>query len=511
MLLYEIVERSAQRFPTKPALIFRESEIPYAQLWGAIQACARGLREELGIQAGDRVGLMLPNLPQFVIAYHALGHLGAIAVPVNPLLKAPEIGYIWRDAGVKAAITFPMTLETVLQARSEIPSLQTVLLVGAQGELPTGVRSFDSILRPTGDPLSRPAVSEHDPVVFIYTSGTTGFPKGVMLSSDNILFDIEACQQMLELNPDERFLAVLPLFHSFGQTVCMNFPLWLGATTVLLERFMPQSTMEAIEKHRVTLFPAVPAMYAAILQAASERDYDLSSLKYCVSGGAPMPEPIQRAFEARYGCAILEGDGPTECAPVTSVNPPPHKGQRKVGSVGIPLPGVEIKIFDENDRELPPGEIGEIVVRGRNVMLGYYNNPEATAEAMRNGWFHTGDMGKFDEDGYLYIVDRKKDMIIVGGINVYPSEVENVLLQHPAVLDCAVIGKPEPERGEVPVAVIVPKPGTEPDPRAILRFLRERLANFKVPREVIFRQELPRSGTGKVLKRLLKKELEMES
>jgi long-chain acyl-CoA synthetase len=266
-----------------------------------------------------------------------------------------------------------------------------------------------------------------------------------------------------------------------------------------------------MERHRITVFPGVPAMYAAILQVPAEREYDLSALKYCVSGGAPMPEPIQRAFEARFGCAILEGDGPTECAPVTSVNPPPHKGVRKIGSVGIPLPGVEIKIFDENDNELPTGEIGEIVVRGRNVMLGYYNNPEATAEAMRNGWYHTGDMGKFDEDGYLYIVDRKKDMIIVGGINVYPSEVERVLMEHPAVAMCAVIGKPDPERGEVPIAVIVPKPNTQPDPREIIRFARERLANFKVPREVIFRSELPLSNTGKVLKRLLKKELELEA
>jgi long-chain acyl-CoA synthetase len=266
-----------------------------------------------------------------------------------------------------------------------------------------------------------------------------------------------------------------------------------------------------MKRHRITLFPGVPAMYAAILQVPAEREYDLSALKYCFSGGAPMPEPVHRAFEARFGCVILEGDGPTECAPATSLNPPPHKGVRKIGSVGIPLPGVEIKIFDENDNELPTGEIGEIVVRGRNVMLGYYNTPEATAEAMRSGWYHTGDMGKFDEDGYLYIVDRKKDMLIVGGINVYPSEVERVLMEHPAVAMCAVIGKPDPERGEVPVAVIVPKPDTQPDPREIIRFARERLANFKVPREVIFRSELPLSNTGKVLKRLLKKELELEA
>ncbi|GIV07142.1 MAG: long-chain-fatty-acid--CoA ligase [Fimbriimonadales bacterium] len=511
MLLHQIIERGAQRHPDKPAVIFREHTLSYAQLWGAVNAFARGLREELGIQAGDRVGIMLPNLPQFVIAYHALGRLGAIAVPVNPLLKAPEIAYIWNDAGVKATITFPMTLETVLQAKPEVPSMHTVLLVNAEGELPDGVRAFDSLMIPHGDPLPPPPVSEHDPVVFIYTSGTTGFPKGVMLSSDNILFDVEACQALLELEPNQRFLTVLPLFHSFGQTVCMNFCLWLGGTTVLMERFLPQQTLEALEKYQITMFPGVPAMYAAILQVPTEREYDLKALKYCFSGGAPMPEPVHRAFEQRFNCVILEGDGPTECSPATSVNPPPHKGVRKIGSVGLPLPGVEIKIFDDNDNELPVGEIGEIVVRGRNVMLGYYNNPEATAEAMRNGWYHTGDMGKFDKDGYLYIVDRKKDMIIVGGINVYPSEVERVLMEHPAVAMCAVIGKPDPERGEVPIAVIVPKPDTKPDPREIIRFARERLANFKVPREVIFRSELPISNTGKVLKRLLKKELELES
>ncbi len=511
MFLYQIIARSAENYPTKPAVIFREHELSYSQLYGAIQACARGLRDEWGIQAGDRVGLMLPNLPQFVIAYHALGHLGAIPVPVNPLLKAPEIAYIWRDAGAKGVITFPMTLETVLQARPEIPTLKQIAVVGASENLPEGTQPFDSLLKMTGDLVGEPPTTPQDPVVFIYTSGTTGFPKGVMLSSENILFDIEACQAMLELLPDERFLTVLPLFHSFGQTVCMNFALWLGATTVLMERFMPQSTLEALEKHKITLFPGVPAMYAAILMVPPDRQYDLSALKYCISGGAPMPEPVQRAFEERFQCAILEGDGPTECAPVTSVNPPPHKGVRKIGSVGLPLPGVEIKIFDDEDCELPTGEIGEIVVRGKNVMLGYYNNPEATAEAMRNGWYHTGDMGKFDEDGYLYIVDRKKDMIIVGGINVYPSEVEQVLMTHPAVQDCAVIGKPDPQRGEIPIAVVVPKPDAQPDEREIIRYLRERLADFKVPREVILREELPRSNTGKVLKRLLKKELELES
>lgn len=510
MLLYEALERSTAQHPEKSAVLFRDQGLSYAQLWEQVQAVARGFREEMGIRAGDRVGMMLPNLPHFIITYYALARLGAISVPVNPLLKAPEIEYIWGNAEVRAAVTFPITLETVLEARKGLPTLEQVFLVEAKGELPEGVRPFETLFKPGTELLAKPSITENDPVVFIYTSGTTGFPKGVMLSHRNLLFDIEACQQALELSSDENFLTVLPLFHSFGQTVCMNYALWLGATTTLLERFTPNLVLESIEKYRITLFPGVPAMYAAILNTPLDRKFDFSSLRLCVSGGAPMPEPVQTAFEQKFGCVILEGDGPTECSPVTSVNPPPHKGKRKIGSVGLPLPSVEIKIFDENDKEVPTGEIGEIVVRGPNVMLGYYKNPEATAEAMRNGWYHTGDMGKFDEEGYLYIVDRKKDMIIVGGINVYPSEVENQLLQHPAVLDCAVIGKPDPERGEVPLAVIVPKPGADPDPREIMAFCRQRMAPFKVPREIIFRQDLPRSGTGKVLKRLLKKELELE-
>lgn len=511
MLLYEIIAESAQKNPEKPALIFHDMMIPYAQLWGMVESLARGLRDELGIQAGDRVGIMLPNIPPFVIAYHAIGRLGAIAVPVNPLLKAPEIAYIWRDAGAKVVITFPMTLETVMQAKAEVPTLEHVL-VAAAGDtpLPAGARDLNSVFSKPQEPLPKPPVAETDPVVFIYTSGTTGFPKGVMLSSENILFDIDASLEMLEFDSNERMLTILPLFHAFGQTVCMNLILKVGATSVLLERFTPNLALETMERHKVTIFPGVPAMYAAILHTPMEHGYDLSSLRLCVSGGAPMPETVQKAFEAKFNVAILEGDGPTECSPVTSVNPPPHKGIRKIGSIGLPIPGVEIKIFDDNDQELPTNEIGEIVVRGKNVMLGYYKNPEATAEAMRSGWYHTGDMGKIDEDGYVFIVDRKKDMIIVGGINVYPTEVENTLLQHPAVLDCAVVGKPDAERGEVPLAVIVPKPDTHPDPREILAFARQRMAVFKVPREVIFRQELPRSNTGKVLKRLLKKELDLE-
>jgi long-chain acyl-CoA synthetase len=275
-----------------------------------------------------------------------------------------------------------------------------------------------------------------------------------------------------------------------------------------LERFSPDGALEAIEKHLCTIFPAVPTMFAAILHFPLPREYDLSSLRVCVSGGAPMPVAVMEAFEKRFNVVILEGDGPTECSPVTAVNP--LKGVRKPGSIGLPIPGVEMKIFDDNDKEVPVGDLGEIVVRGENVMLGYYNQPEATAEAMRSGWYHTGDIGKVDEDGYFYIVDRKKDMIIVGGLNVYPREVEEVLHTHPAVAEAAVVGEYDELRGEEPVAYVVLKPGAEATEREIIRYCRERLANFKVPRRVIFRESLPKSATGKILKRLLRKEVEQE-
>jgi long-chain acyl-CoA synthetase len=266
--------------------------------------------------------------------------------------------------------------------------------------------------------------------------------------------------------------------------------------------------LEAVAQHRVTIFSGVPAMFGAMLQLPAELKFDLSSVRFSVSGGAPMPVAIMQAFEHRFKTVILEGDGPTECSPVTCVNPP--QGPRKPASVGLPIPGVEMKIFDEEDRPLGPGEVGEIVVRGENVMLGYRNQPQETAEAMKNGWYHTGDLGKTDEDGYFFIVDRKKDMIIVGGLNVYPREIEEVLYSHPAVQDAAVLGIADRKRGEEPIAVVTLKPGAQATGLDLIRYCRERLANYKVPRRVEFRESLPRGGTGKVVKRLLRKEMEME-
>lgn len=505
MNLFEMLLQTAERNPNQTALIFRDNPISYGQLLGAVSGVAKGFKE-LGIEKGDRVGIFLPNLPQFVMAYYACQALGAIAVPANPLLKPDELRYIYNDAGTKAAVTIPPFADILRAVKQQAPVLQHLLLAG--GEAPDFL-PFDALWQQRVPVPTPPAIDPTGhPAVFLYTSGTTGFPKGCMLSHRNLIANCESCAPVLDMSPQDNFVTVLPLFHAFAGTVCMHLSIHVGCTSTLLERFSPDGVLEATEKHRCTIFPAVPTMYAAILHYPLPREYDLSSLRICVSGGAPMPVALMEAFEKRFNVVILEGDGPTECSPVTAVNP--LKGERKPGSIGLPIPGVEMKIFDDNDNEVPVGELGEIVVRGENVMLGYYNLPEATAEAMRSGWYHTGDIGKVDEDGYFYIVDRKKDMIIVGGLNVYPREVEEVLHTHPAVAEAAVVGEYDELRGESPVAYVVLKPGAQANEREILRHCRQRLANFKVPRRVELRESLPKSGTGKILKRLLRKELEQE-
>lgn len=516
MLLREIIEQGAERYPQNVALIFRDQPMTYGELAVAVRRLAAGL-VSLGLQPGDRVALLLPNCTPFVWSYYAAQQMGVVVVPANPLLKPAELEYIWRDAGVRAVVTAGPLLEGVQVARGNVPSLEYVVSITpreelpdpALAELPGWVGLSELMARGASAGTPTPEIDANACAVIIYTSGTTGHPKGAMLSHRNLTRNVAQVQAALGFTPEDRFLTVLPLFHSFAGTVCQNLALSVGAGAVLLESFTPGRVLEAIERHRVTIFPGVPAMFNAILHFPPEREYDTSSLRLFVSGGAPLPAATLEALEARFRVPVLEGDGPTECSPVTSVNP--LQGPRKVGSVGPPLPGVQIAIFNDQDEPLPAGEIGEIVVRGDNVMLGYLNQPEATAEAMRAGWYHTGDLGYMDTDGYVYIVDRKKDMIITGGLNVYPREIEEVLYTHPAVQDAAVIGVPDPLRGEDVVAAVVRRPGVDVTERELIVYCRERLANFKVPRRVLFREALPRGGTGKVVKRLLKKELELET
>ncbi len=524
-MLSDIITNGVRNYAQNVALIYQDVEITYADLALSVDCLAFGLGE-MGIEPGQRISLLLPNCPEFVYGYFAAAALGAIVVPVNPLLKPAELDYIWRDADVRLVITIPQLLPLVEAARKELPELRRVVCTVGRGGLPDpaaadaiagfaaledimadGARAMRDGVSPTFDEERNRGRHENDCAVVIYTSGTTGRPKGAMLSHRNLTRNVEQTRARLHFTDADRFLTLLPLFHAFAATVCMNVCLAAGSASLLMESFAPARVLEGIRRHGITIFPAVPAMFNALLMVA-KGPQDLVPVRFFVSGGAPLPVATLEALESKFGIPVLEGDGPTECSPVTSVNP--IEGPRKAGSVGTAVPGVEIAIVDDDDRPLPVDAIGEIVVRGDNVMLGYLNQPEATAEAMKNGWYHTGDLGKIDADGYVYIVDRKKDMVITSGLNVYPREVEEALYTHPAVQDAAVIGVPDAMRGEAVVAVVVRKPEAEVTDRDLLRHCREVLANYKVPQRVIFRDALPRGGTGKVLKRLLKKELEME-
>ena len=516
MTLGEMLSESAERYGEKAALVFRDVPLSYSALWAAVQGVATGL-SALGIGQGDKIGLLLPNCPPFVMSLYGAAFIGAVTVPVNPLLKPAELEYIWRDSGVKLVVTAGALLPNVVAARPQLPDLKHIVLITPKSELSEELRDTAGLLEFSellsvgyGIHISDLILPEpSDCAVIIYTSGTTGHPKGAMLSHHNLLSNVGQIQKVLKFEPTDVLMTTLPLFHSFAGTVCMHLVLATGGSAVLMENFVPTKIMETLETHKVTIFPAVPAMLNALLNLKTEREYDLAALRYFVSGGAPLPSATLAAVETKFGVTVLEGDGPTECSPVTSINPP--VGVRKVNSVGLALPGVEVAIFDDGDQPVPIDTVGEIVVRGDNVMIGYLNQPEATAEAMTGGWYHTGDLGTIDSDGYIFIVDRKKDMIISGGLNVYPREIEEVLYSHVAVLDAAVIGISDALRGEDVMAVIVKKPDAAVSEREIVAYCRERLANYKVPRKVLFRETLPRGGTGKVVKRLLKKELEMES
>jgi long-chain acyl-CoA synthetase len=489
----------AVRQPHRPALTIGEKTLTYAEVDGAVSALATSLVEQ-GIAPGDRVALWMPNVPPFAIGYFAILRAGAVVVPVSTLLGLNEVSYILENSGAKALIAAHIFNDLTAQLPDKVPGLERVIVWGDKPACE--VLSFDALCARAPGPEALHPASGDDLAVIIYTSGTTGRPKGAMLSHANLLSNAAACAQVIEVNAQDRFLTVLPLFHSFGATVCMILPILLGAHIVLLPRFNPAEVLQALSGYRITVFAGVPAMYGVLLNVRDLSGMDFAPLRLCVTGGAPCPPKFISAFRERFGALLIEGYGPTEASPVVSVNPP--SGMQKIGSTGPAVPGVELGIADEQGTWLAVGEVGEVCVRGPNVMQGYWQAPEATAETVRNGWLFTGDMGRLDEDGYLYIVDRKKDMIIVSGMNVYPREVEDVIYQLPAVGDCAVVGEPSERRGEDVKAFVVLKEGQTLTEEEVLDHCRQHLASFKVPRTVVFAQDLPRSGTGKILKRALR-------
>jgi long-chain acyl-CoA synthetase len=486
--LAEVLIASAERDPDKVAVKLDEAELTYAELADASARVAAFLRST-GLEPGDRVGVMLPNQLQFPIIYYGVLRAGGIVVPMNVMLKRREIDYFCDDPSSRLLLAWHDLAEETEPGTAECATE----LIEIEPD------SFAELLDSTEPDPDVHDAAESDTAVILYTSGTTGRPKGAELTHLNLSINCRlAAEAVLDLEPDDVVLGALPLFHSFGQTVSMNSTFCTGACLTLLPRFDPTKALEIFQRDRVNVFQGVPTMYGALLNHPERESYE-THLRRCMSGGAAMPVEVMRAFEDAFGAKILEGYGLSETSPVSCSNPP--AGDRKPGSVGIPIPGVEMAVLDDDENELEPEEVGEIAIRGHNIMKGYWQRPEATEEAMRGGWFHSGDIGRRDEDGYFYIVDRKKDMIIRGGYNVFPREVEEVLYEHPDVVEAAVIGVPDDSLGEEVGAAVVLREGAEADADAISAFVKEQLAAYKYPREVWFLDELPKGPTGKILKR----------
>ena len=487
--LATLLTETAQRHGDRPAFRLDESVLTYAALDEA-SARVAGLLRERGVAPGDRVGIMVPNVPSFPVIYYGILRAGAVVVPMNVLLKGREVGFYVADPGVELLFAWHECSAAAQEGASEAGA--EAIVVGP-GELE---RLLDAV-----DPA--PALAERaagDTAVILYTSGTTGKPKGAELTHGNLRRNVEiSAIGLTKLTEDDILLGALPLFHSFGQTCSMNSAVRAGASLDLMPRFDPTRALELMDRDGITVFQGVPTMYYALLNHPERDRYDRSKLRLCVSGGAALPVEVLRGFEEAFGATILEGYGLSETSPVASFN---QLGRvRKPGSIGTPIEGVEMKVVDPDDNDLPPGEVGEIVIRGHNIMKGYWNRPDATAEAMRGGWFHSGDLARMDEDGYFFIVDRKKDMILRGGYNVYPREIEELLYEHPAVLEAAVIGLPDERLGEEIGAAIALKPGAEADADQLRDFVRERVAAYKYPRRIWFVDALPKTATGKILKR----------
>ena len=485
-----VLAHSSRERPEAPVLRLGDRVLSYADLDRGARGIAASLRQR-GIEPGDHVALMVPNVPEFTLAYFGVLYAGCTVVPLNVLLSAPEVAYHLRDSESKLLIAHPLFGKPAAEGAGEAG----VAVVEADSDLPQMAASepVDSPYRTAGD----------DTAVILYTSGTTGKPKGAELTHSNLLLNCSVVvPKLLPLGPDDVALATLPLFHSFGQTCIQNAMISVGGSFTLLPRFTPGDALEIMQRDRVTLFAGVPTMYFAILNLEGGESYDLSSLNYCMAGGAAMPVDVMRAFEEKYPVKILEGFGLSETSPVASFNA--LDKPRNPGSIGYPVWGVEMCIVDDANAEVPDGERGEICIRGHNIMKGYFRRPEATKEAIRDGWFHSGDIGIRDADGSYRIVDRKKDMIIRGGFNVYPREVEEVLYAHPAIVEAAVIGVPHESHGEEIKAVVALGPGQSLEPDELIAYTKQHLAAYKYPRLIEFVSELPKGPTGKILKRELR-------
>jgi long-chain acyl-CoA synthetase len=499
-----VLREAAASHPDKPAILYDGGSISYAELDLLSDRFAVGLRKR-GLAPRDAIGLQLPNIPQFVIAYFGILKAGCVVVPLNVLLRAPETAYQLGNSRSKALITWAGIADEGAKATDAV-GIEELYVVNTPGTPPATVGiAAESLL--DNDPSEPAPYEQLDPgetAVIVYTSGTTGTPKGAELSHFQLLMNAEIPGRLFGVREDDVVVVVLPLFHVFGLSSQLNVCVRFAATMSLVVRFDAAKVIEVIRRDRVTIFEGVPTMYFALLNHPGVTDDDVASLRIGISGGAAIPAEILDDFEQKFGVLILEGYGLTETASTTTFNVSAE--DRKVYSVGKPIWGVEVEIWDADERVLPAGEtsVGEVMVRGINVMTGYFDDPEATAAAFTRGWLHTGDLGYIDKEGFLFIVDRKKDLIIRGGYNVYPREVEEVLYTHPQVAEAAVVGIPDPRLGEEVKAFIITRPGSTVSEQELIDYVKERVAPYKYPRHVEFRSQLAHGPTGKILKNELR-------
>ena len=527
--LYNMYKQTAERYPSHEALSFMGSVLTYQELLSEIDAFAAAL-QGLGIKKGDRVAIHLPNSIQFPIAFYGAHAIGAIVVPCNPMYVARELSYQLKDSGAETIVTMTRFYNMVKEIQPQT-GLKNIIVTNIKDYFPGMLRflytlvkekkegdrvklaaddhAFLDLIKANAGKKPQPVeVLPEDRAVYMYTGGSTGVSKGAVLQHRNLLANaLQVKSWVKDLKEGEEiFLAVLPFFHSYGMTTVMNTPLFTGCKVVMQPRFVLEDVLKVIDKEKPTLFPGVPTMYVAINNSPDLAKHDIKSIRVCISGAAPLPVEVQKQFEKNTGGKLVEGYGLSEASPVTHANP--IYGKSIIGSIGLPFPDTEVKIMDieTGNEEMPLGEVGEMCVRGPQVMECYHNMPEETKHSLRDGWLYTGDIAKLDEAGYTYIVDRKKDMVIAGGYNIYPRDIEEVLFTHPKIMEAAVAGIMDPYRGETLKAYVVLKEGESLTEEEVIKFCKDNLAAYKVPKLVEFRAELPKTMVGKVLRRVLREE-----
>ncbi|MFT4415211.1 long-chain-fatty-acid--CoA ligase [Fredinandcohnia humi] len=509
--LGQILKDTTSKIPQNEAIIFYQKRMTYQELSGLVHVFTTAL-QAAGVQKGDRVAIMLPNCPQYVISYFGALNAGAIITQINPLLVERELQYILTDSGAETIIALDALYPRVkaVQPNTKLKNIINVSLQPSETNFSPD-KSFEQFMKTaTGTVTPVQIDPEHDIAVLQYTGGTTGLSKGAMLTHRNLVANIIQSYEFFKSDitfGQERSLTVIPIFHVFGMTSGMNLSIYCGSANTLLPRFDVEELLQTITREQITMFPGVPTMYVALTNHPKSVEYSLDSIRVCNSGSAPMPVELMKEFEGKTGAMVLEGYGLSEASPVTHCNP--IFAERKPGSIGIGIPCTEYKVVDlaTGTVEVPYGELGELIIKGPQVMKGYWNMPEETANTLRDGWLFTGDISRMDEDGYVYIVDRKKDMIIASGYNIYPRDIEEVLYEHPSVQEAVVIGIPDEYRGETVKAFVVLKQGKDATEEEIISYCKQHLAVYKVPKVVEFRNELPKTNVGKILRRVLREEV----